>query len=327
MSSFSSFHAMLSQTQWGCGWTPNSGFSPLSSYQHSEYRLIVIGQLVSEASLTAILYDVQALLNPVYIKPNDYNEYTSCYGVDIGVDLQVDSSVVKAKLMELSDKYLLDFVLQKPLVKLSEPGLLVMDMDSTMIQMECIDEIARLAGRYEDVAAVTAEAMNGGLEFAESLKTRVACLKGVQVSALEEIKTKLPLMPGLFSLIKTLKANQWKIAVASGGFTYFADYLKEWLELDYAISNVLEIHNGCLTGQTTGEVIDANAKARTLDTLKTQWHISDSQTCAIGDGANDLTMLAASTMGVAFHAKHSVKARADCAVTYQPLDAFLLLLA
>lgn len=327
MSSFSSFQAMLSQTEWGCGWTPNSGWSPLPSYQQAEYRLIVIGQLLSESSFTCILNDLSALITPVYIKPNAHNELSLCYGIDIGVELKVDVSVVKTELLALADKYILDFVLQKPVVTLSKPGLLVMDMDSTMIQMECIDEIARLAERYDDVAAVTAEAMNGGLEFAESLKTRVACLKGVRVDALEQIKAKLPLMPGLWSLIKTLKANQWKIAIASGGFTYFADYLKHWLELDYAISNVLEIENGCLTGQTSGEVIDAKVKAKTLNTLASQWHIADTQTCAIGDGANDLDMLASSAMGVAFHAKQSVKTRADYAITHQPLDAFLLLLA
>ena len=133
-------------------------------------------------------------------------------------------------------------------------------------------------------------------------------------------------MPGLWNLIHSLQKNDWKIAIASGGFTYFADYLKQWLTLDFAISNVLEVEEGKLTGQTLGEVIDASVKARTLRHLTQQWNIAETQTCAIGDGANDLLMLAESAMGVAFHAKPSVRECADFVVTHQPLDAFLLLL-
>nr|WP_278252801.1 phosphoserine phosphatase SerB [Alteromonas sp. 5E99-2] len=227
----------------------------------------------------------------------------------------------------MSDTYLVDLVYQASCPTLSKPGLLLMDMDSTMIQMECIDEIARLANRYDDVANVTAQAMNGKLAFAESLQTRVACLSGVNLDALEHIKAQLPLMPGLWRLVTELQKCNWKIAIASGGFTYFADYLKDLLGLDFAISNVLEIENEKLTGKTTGQVVDAQVKAKTLSSLQSEWEIDSEQVCAIGDGANDLPMLARASLGVAFHAKPSVRAQADYVVSYQSLDALLLLIA
>ncbi len=272
-----------------------------------------------------VLGDLATIVDVVGLKENTNAAKTTMYAIDIFIDVS-EPNCLKERLQVMSDTYLVDLVYQTSCPTLSKPGLLLMDMDSTMIQMECIDEIARLANRYDDVANVTAQAMNGKLGFAESLQTRVACLSGVNLEALEHIKAQLPLMPGLWRLVTELQKCNWKIAIASGGFTYFADYLKDLLGLDFAISNVLEIENDKLTGKTTGQVVDAQVKAKTLSSLQCKWEIESEQVCAIGDGANDLPMLAEASLGVAFHAKPSVRAQADHIVSYQSLDALLLLM-
>jgi phosphoserine phosphatase len=211
--------------------------------------------------------------------------------------------------------------------KLSQPGLLVMDMDSTTIEIECIDEIAVLAGVGEQVAAVTELAMLGELDFAQSLHQRVATLTGASEDILAEVAKTIPLMNGLETLVKALKAHGWKIAIASGGFTYFADHLKELLSLDAAHANTLEIIDGKLTGKVLGNVVDAQAKADCLLHLQKIYHLPMEQTVAMGDGANDLVMMAAAHLGVAFHAKPLVLAKADSAINTDGLDCLLHWLA
>ncbi|XOV78449.1 MAG: phosphoserine phosphatase SerB [Aestuariibacter sp.] len=230
-------------------------------------------------------------------------------------------------LDQLSQQYQLDIALLSSLPDMNKPGIVLMDMDSTVIQVECIDEIARLADIGEQVASVTELAMQGKLDFAESLHKRVACLQGIDVSLLQGIRDRLPLMPGLTTLLTELKARGWILAIASGGFTYFADYLKERLSLDYAVSNTLEISNGKLTGKVSGNVVDAAVKAETLELLMSKYGIERQQTITIGDGANDLTMMNAANLGVAFHAKPLVRAKADCAVQFGGLDTVLAYLS
>ena len=206
---------------------------------------------------------------------------------------------------------------------LNEPGLLVMDMDSTVIQIECIDEIAKLAGLGEQVAEVTEKAMRGELDFAESLRSRVGCLSGVEVNQLEQIRDSIPLMPGLQNLLSVLKQYGWKIAIASGGFTYFAGYLEQRLGLDASRANVLEEAQGKLTGKVVGSVVDAQVKAETVAELAEQWGIPMTQTVAMGDGANDLKMMGVAALGVAFEAKPVVNAQADVAIRFSGLDTLL----
>lgn len=207
--------------------------------------------------------------------------------------------------------------------KLNEPGLLVMDMDSTTIEIECIDEIAKLAGVGEQVSAVTELAMQGKLDFAQSLHQRVATLKDAPETILADVAKNIPLMAGLKNLINELKKHNWRIAVASGGFTYFADHLKEMLSLDDTFANTLEIVDGKLTGKVFGGVVDAQVKADSLSLLAEKYQISASQTVAMGDGANDLIMMAAANFGVAFHAKPIVLAEADSSINQQGLDCLL----
>lgn len=227
---------------------------------------------------------------------------------------------LKVKLDNFAATFKLDFALMKKFPDWSKPGLVLMDMDSTTIQIECIDEIARLFGVGEQVSAVTALAMQGKIDFNESLRTRVGKLAGAPVSILKEVADNMPLMPGLLELLKSLKESGWKVAIASGGFNYFADRLKEEHGFDKAVANTLEVVDNHLTGQVVGEIVNASVKARTLSELTERFDIPISQTVAIGDGANDLMMLQASGMGIAIHAKPIVQEKA--AVSLNHLDLY-----
>lgn len=211
--------------------------------------------------------------------------------------------------------------------KLSQAGLLVMDMDSTAIQIECIDEIAKLAGVGELVSAITESAMRGELDFEQSLRRRVGTLKGAPESILQQVRENLPLMPGLVETIQTLQKYGWKTAIASGGFTYFADYLKALLQLDFAASNQFDIEDGKLTGLVKGDVVDAQYKAKTLQHLLEEYSIDSQYSIAIGDGANDLAMMNVAGLGVAFHAKPKVQQQVQIVVNFADLTALLCLLS
>ena len=211
--------------------------------------------------------------------------------------------------------------------KLSQAGLLVMDMDSTAIQIECIDEIAKLAGVGELVSAITESAMRGELDFEQSLRRRVGTLKGAPESILQQVRENLPLMPGLVETIQTLQKYGWKTAIASGGFTYFADYLKTLLQLDFAASNQFDIEDGKLTGLVKGDVVDAQYKAKTLQCLLEEYGIDSQHSIAIGDGANDLVMMNVAGLGVAFHAKPKVQQQAQIVINFADLTALLCLLS
>ncbi|MEZ8193441.1 phosphoserine phosphatase [Vibrio cortegadensis] len=221
----------------------------------------------------------------------------------------------------------LDYANLSEVPDLSKPGLIVMDMDSTAIQIECIDEIAKLAGVGELVSEVTERAMQGELDFEQSLRQRVAALKGADESILEQVRSTLPLMPDLEELVNTLSALGWKTAIASGGFTYFSDYLKDSLDLDHAQSNTLEIIDGKLTGQVLGDVVSATTKADILLELADKYNVEVHNTVAVGDGANDLVMMDIAGLGVAYHAKPKVEERAQTAVRFSGLGGVLCILS
>lgn len=229
-------------------------------------------------------------------------------------------------LRDLSAKWDTEWVCLNHFVRLNNPGVLVMDMDSTAIQIECIDEIAVLAGVGAEVAAVTARAMNGELDFAQSLRQRVATLKNAPEQILQQVLDGLPLMPGLTTLVSYLQQHQWQVAIASGGFTFFTEALKERLGLTATYANVLEIIDGQLTGQVLGEIVDAQRKAEVVNILCAEYGIDQAQTVAIGDGANDLPMLKMAALGVAFHAKPRVQAEAKAAIRQGSLLQLLYLL-
>lgn len=193
-------------------------------------------------------------------------------------------------------------------------GLIVFDMDSTLISIECIDEIARLNNRYTKVSAITEAAMRGEIDFAESLKQRVACLEGIKECDLASLFNPIPFNPGALELIQILNAAGWRTALVSGGFTWFADRVKAALNLDAVVANQLEVADGSLTGRVLGQLIDAKAKAQQLRALAEKFQIPSNRTVAVGDGANDALMLKAAAVGIAFNAKPALQAVADYSV-------------
>lgn len=212
--------------------------------------------------------------------------------------------------------------------KMSDFKLVAMDMDSTLITIECIDEIADMFGVKPQVAAITARSMAGELDFAASLRERVALLEGLPVDALARVyDERLTLMPGARELLADCRASGIRTLLISGGFTYFTDRLKEELGLDYAIANQLEIIDGKLTGRMTGPLIDAQAKADWLVRLRGELGLEPEQVIAMGDGANDLKMIAAAGLGVGMHPKPVVRQHADVSLRFVGLDGLSRLFA
>ncbi len=205
--------------------------------------------------------------------------------------------------------------------------LLVTDMDSTLINIECIDEIADFLGIKEKISEITEAAMNGEIDFETSLTRRVALLKGLDVGALERVyNERLELNPGAERMIAGLKAKGIKVALVSGGFTFFTDRLKDRLKLDFTQANVLGVESGLLTGQVTGEIVGAEAKSTFLLKLCMDLNIDPSQAVAMGDGANDLKMMTSAGLSVAYHAKPAVQAEAHIRLNRCGLDGVLGLL-
>jgi phosphoserine phosphatase len=208
--------------------------------------------------------------------------------------------------------------------RLSQVRLVAMDMDSTLITIECIDEIADLHGIKPEVAGITAAAMRGEIEFAESLRRRVALLAGLPVAALERVyDERLQLSPGAERMLAGFAAVGAKSALLSGGFTFFTDRLKARLNLDYTVSNTLDVVDGKLTGRIAGSIVDAAVKAATLRRLKRELAGDDGIAVAIGDGANDLPMFAEADVSVAYRAKPVVRAQATHAIDHCGLDGVL----
>lgn len=222
----------------------------------------------------------------------------------------------------------LDYAFVPNTQTLQSVGLVVMDMDSTLIGIECIDEIADLLGLKPQVAAITASAMRGEIEFAESLIQRVALLENLDVASLQQVyDERLTLNPGADKLIATLKKNGIKTLLVSGGFTFFTDRLKARLELDFTASNVLEVRGTKLTGRVLGDIVDARAKADQLRQIRSQLALSKEAVIAIGDGANDLEMMQEAGVSIAYHAKPIVQKYATYSLNFVGLDGVLNLFA
>lgn len=221
----------------------------------------------------------------------------------------------------------LDYAFVPDELNLDQVGLVVMDMDSTLISIECIDEIADMYGLKPQVAEITESAMRGEIEFAESLRRRVALLNGLDENALQRVyDERLRLNPGAEYMLGELKKHGIRTLLVSGGFTFFTDRLKNRLGLDYAYSNTLEIIDGKLTGKVLGNILDAQGKADSLIRIREELGLIKEQVIAVGDGANDLKMMAVAGAGVAYHAKPVVQTQATFALNHSGLEGVVHLL-
>jgi phosphoserine phosphatase len=234
---------------------------------------------------------------------------------------------MQGEFMKLSQEHEIEISFQEDTMYRRMRRLICFDMDSTLIQAECIDELARRHGVYDQVAAITASAMRGEIDFKESFTRRVALLKGLDVSVMDDIAKDLPITEGCDRLMKVLKKAGYKIAILSGGFTYFGEYFRKTYGVDYVYANELEIgEDGKLTGHYVGPVVDGLRKAELLKLIAQVEHINMQQTVAIGDGANDLPMITEAGLGIAFHAKPKVVANAPQTINSIGLDAILYFL-
>ena len=250
----------------------------------------------------------------------------SCIEFSLRGDPQ-DRQKMQSELMKFSADMNFDFSLQKDDMYRRMRRLICFDMDSTLIQTECIDELAKRAGVGDQVSAITASAMRGEIDFKESFTRRVALLKGLDSSVMRDIAEHLPITEGVDKVMKVLKASGYKIAILSGGFTYFGQYMQRKYGIDYVYANELEIgEDGKLTGRYVGEIVDGHRKAELLKLIAQVEKINLAQTIAVGDGANDLPMINESGLGIAFHAKPKVKATARQSISTIGLDGVLYFL-
>ena len=233
---------------------------------------------------------------------------------------------MKAEFMKLSTELEMDISFQEDSMYRRMRRLICFDMDSTLIETEVIDELAIRAGVGDQVKAITEAAMRGEIDFCESFRQRCALLKGLDVSVMQEIAENLPITEGVDRLMRILKKVGFKIAILSGGFTYFGNFLKQKYNIDYVYANELEIENGKLTGNHVGDIVDGKRKAELLRLIAQVENVDIRQTVAVGDGANDLPMISIAGLGIAFHAKPKVKATAKQSISTIGLDGILYFL-
>lgn len=237
-----------------------------------------------------------------------------------------DFKAMKAEFLEISHDFGIDIAFQEENRFRRNRRLVAFDMDSTLINTEVIDELARRAGVGDEVSEITESAMRGEIDYRESLRRRLQLIKGLDAAVLQDIANHLQLNEGAERLISILKSLGYKTAIISGGFTYFGNFLKDKLGIDYVFANELEIRDGVVTGNVLGEIVDAARKAEVLKLLAEKENISLEQVIAVGDGANDLPMLACAGLGIAFRAKPLVKESADHALSIIGLDGILYLI-
>ncbi|MFI6452232.1 phosphoserine phosphatase SerB [Streptosporangium amethystogenes] len=301
----------------------STGSDPKEKRRRGRLNVTVLGAPLQPAAMAGISGRIAAAGANI-----DRIERLSSYPVTC-IELSLsgaDPDTLRAELAVEAHAQQVDVAVQRTGLHRRAKRLIVMDVDSTLIQAEVIELLAAHAGCLEEVARVTEEAMRGELDFAESLRRRVALLEGLSTEVFEKVREELVLTPGARTLVRTLKRLDYRFAIVSGGFTQLTDALVEDLGIDYSAANTLEVVDGVLTGRVVGEIVDRPGKARALERFAREAGIPISQTVAIGDGANDLDMIAAAGLGIAFNAKPVVRRAADTAVNVPYLDSILYLL-
>ena len=322
----------------------NIGFAPISDDEYeswvdhqgkNRYILTVIGRSLSAkqiAAATKIIAEqglnidfIRRMTGRMSIKHPERN-VRACIEFSLR-GTPKDRELMQSKLMHLASEQEIDFSFQRDDMYRRMRRLICFDMDSTLIQTECIDELAARAGVGDQVKAITERAMRGEIDFKESFTERVALLKGLDVSVMQDIAEHMPITEGADRLMSVLKRCGYKIAILSGGFTFFGEQLRRRYGIDYVYANELEIdENGKLTGRYVGDIVDGKRKAELLKLIAQVEQVNLAQTIAVGDGANDLPMIAEAGLGIAFHAKPRVKATAQQSINNIGLDGVLYFL-
>ena len=321
----------------------NIRFYPISVEEYEEwvsrqgkdrYILTLLGRKLSAKQITAVTgilaeqdLNIDAIKRLTGRQPLDESKSNVRACIEFSLrGTPRDREEMQRNLMQLSSELAMDFSFQRDNMYRRMRRLICFDMDSTLIQTECIDELAERAGVGEQVRAITESAMRGEIDFKESFTQRVALLKGLDESVMKEIAETLPITEGVERLMFELKRYGYKIAILSGGFTYFGEYLQKKFGIDYVYANELEIVDGKLTGRYLGDVVDGKRKAELLRLIAQVEKVDIAQTIAVGDGANDLPMLSLAGLGIAFHAKPKVVANAKQSINTIGLDGVLYFL-
>lgn len=325
-------------------WGVNIRFQPISEDDYNawvarqgknRYIVTLLGRRISArqmADVSAVIYNhglnidaIKRLTGRIHLDANDETAKSSIeFSVRGTLDDAGRSDMQSSLLSAVSGN--LDISFQKDDIFRRARRLICFDMDSTLVHTECIDELAARAGVGDEVRAITESAMRGEIDFVESFTRRVALLKGLDASVMEDIARSMPYNEGLERMMRILKRVGYKTAILSGGFTYFGKYLQQKFGFDYVYANDLEIVDGKLTGRCLGDVVDGRRKAELLKLLCQVENINLEQAVAVGDGANDLPMLSLAGLGIAYHAKPKVKANASQSISSIGLDGILYFL-
>lgn len=322
----------------------NIGFSPITDEEYenwvnhqgkNRYILTMIGRSLSAQQIEATtkiiaqqglnIDSILRLSGRMSIKEPQRN-VRACIEFSLRGN-PADRATMQKELMNMSQEMAVDFSFQHDDMYRRMRRLICFDMDSTLIQTECIDELAKRAGVGDKVSEITARAMRGEIDFKESFKERVALLKGLDASVMKDIAEHMPITEGTDRLMSVLKTCGYKIAILSGGFTYFGEYLQKKFGVDYVYANELEIdENGKLTGNYLGDIVDGHRKAELLKLIAQVEKVNLAQTIAVGDGVNDLPMISEAGLGIAFHAKPRVVANAQQSINTMGIDGILYFL-
>ena len=309
--------------QWVSGQGKSRHIITLLSRQISAEHIARVTTIAADHGLN--IDNISRLSGRISLQQEACNKTRACVEFSVR-GLPADAAALREEFLKAASDLGVDIAFQKDDIYRRNRRLVVFDMDSTLIEAEVIDELAKEAGVGDQVIEITESAMRGEIDFDESFRRRVALLKGLDASVLERIAERLPLTEGVAELVSHLKAMGFKTAILSGGFTYFGRYLQDKLGFDYVHANELDIKDGKVTGEVTGQIVNGERKAQLLREIAEREGVRLEQTIAVGDGANDLPMLSIAGLGIAFRAKPLVRQSAKQAISTLGLDGILYLI-